>query len=145
MQLRRPRRLLLVLALFAAIVCGGAAIAADVLKSAEDEQQGMIEGYQLFDGSRPTCESLTSTSFRCTLAKPPTGMTFYDEHGQKLLDRFLGIKAETVDSTQHVDGACVSIRADGRAWNCFLGEEAVKHGLISAEMLGVYRPEAATA
>jgi len=144
-QLRRPRRLLLVLALFAAIVCGGAAIAADVLKSAEDEQQGMIEGYQLFDGSRPTCESLTSTSFRCTLAKPPTGMTFYDEHGQKLLDRFLGIKAETVDSTQHVDGACVSIRADGRAWNCFLGEEAVKHGLISAEMLGVYRPEAATA
>jgi hypothetical protein len=144
-RLRRPRRLLLVLALFAAIVGGGAAVAADVLKSTEDEQQGMIEGYQLFDGSRPTCKPLTSTSFRCTLEEPPTGMTFYDEHGHKLLDRFLGLTAETVDSTSHVDGACVSIRIDGRAWNCFLGDEAVERGLIRAEMLGVYRPEPATA
>jgi hypothetical protein len=141
----RPRRFLLVLALFAAIVGGGAAIAADVLKSTRDEQLGMIEGYQLFAGSRPSCESLTSTSFRCTLEEPPTGMTFYDESGHKLLDRFLGLKAETVDSTRHVDGACVSIRADGRAWNCFLGDDAVERGLLRAEMLGRYQPETPTA
>jgi hypothetical protein len=144
-RLRRPRRLLLVLALFAAIVGGGAAVAADVLKSTEDEQQGMIEGYQLFDGSRPSCESLTSTSFRCTLEQPPIGMTFYDEHGHQLLDRFLGLKAETVDSTRHVDGACVSIRPDGRAWNCFVGDDAVKHGVLRAERLGIYQPETPTA
>jgi hypothetical protein len=144
-RFRRPRRFLLVLTLFAAIVGGGAAIAAGVLKSTGDEQQGMIEGYQLFDGSRPTCEPLTPTSFRCTLEEPPTGMTFYDQNGHRLLDRFLGLTAETVDATNHVDGACVSIRTDGRAWNCFLGDEAVKRGLIRAEMLGVYRPEPSTA
>ncbi len=144
-RLRRQRRLLLVLAIFAAVVGGGAAIAAGVLKSTEDEQQGMIEGYQLFDGSRPSCESLTSTSFRCTLKESPTGMTFYDQNGHQLLDRFLGLKAETVDSTRHIDGACISIRIDGRAWDCFLGDDAVKHGLLGAQRLGVYQPETPTA
>jgi hypothetical protein len=145
LRVRRPRRLVLTLALVAAIVGGGAAIAAEVLKSAAQEQQGIVEGYQLFEGSSPTCTPLTATSFRCTLGKPPTGMTFYDEQGRPVLDRFLGLKAETVDSTRHVDGACVSIANDGRLWQCYLGQEAVDRGILNQQLLGRYEPQRPTA
>lgn len=143
-RLRRPRRLALVLALTATVVGAGAAIAAGVLKTVAEEQQGIVQGHQLFEGNQPNCESLTATSFRCTLAKPPTGMTFYDKDGRVLLDRFLGVTTLTVDSTGHVDGACVSISSGGREWNCFLGQDAVTRGLLSPQLLGTYQPDTPT-
>jgi hypothetical protein len=153
---RRPRRLVLVLAFVAAFVVGGAAIAAGVLKTAADEEQGLLDGHLLFSESRPQCEQQTATSFRCTLDKPPTGMTFYEEitptgstvyekgKWKPVYDKFLGVKIETVDSSKHIDGGCVSISADGRTWNCYLGQGAVDHGIISADLLGQYLPQPAT-
>lgn len=153
--LRRPRRLVLGLALVAAVLGGGAAIAATMLKSAADEQQGMVGGHEIFAGSQPSCEALTASSFRCTLDKPPTGMTFGREdpagsivyRGKRYtpaFDIFLGMKFPTVDSTHHVDGACVSISADGRTWNCYLGQSAVEQGIIGPTMLGHYQPDRPT-
>lgn len=142
--LKRPRRLVVGLLLAAAVVGGGGAIAATVLKSAADEQQGIVAGHLLFAGSQPKCETLTASSFRCTFEKPPLGMTFHDQSGRLLLDRFLGIKTETVDSTHHVDGGCVSISADGRTWNCFLGQSAVDQDIIDPGFLGAYLPDPAT-
>lgn len=153
--LRRPRRLVVVLALVATATVGGAAIAAGVLKSPADEQRGIIAGHQLFADSEPTCDSISPASFRCTLERPPTGMTFYrdDPEGSTVyrgkrytpaLDMFLGVTTQTVDSTRHVDGACVSISANGRVWNCFVGKEAVEQGLISPELLGAYQPRTPT-
>ena len=141
---RRPRRLVLGIVIAAVVVGGGAAIAATALKSAADEQQGILDGHLLFTGSQPTCEALTASSFRCTLEEPPTGMTFHDQSGRPLLDRFLGVTTETVDSTHHVDGGCVSISADGRVWNCYLGQSAVEHDIIGPGFLGAYLPEPAT-
>jgi hypothetical protein len=101
-------------------------------------------GWWLFHGSNPRCEARSATSFHCTLDEPPTGMTFYDEDGRELLDVFLGMKATTVDSDLRIDGACVSVRADGRAWDCYLGREAVERGLLHEHLLGQYQPEPPT-
>jgi len=142
--IRRPRRRILAFALAAAVVSAGAAVAAGVLKATADEQQGIVDGHQLFEGSQPQCESLAASSFRCILAKPPTGMTFYDEDGRLLLDRFLGVTTLTVNSARNVDGACVSVSSDGRRWNCFLGQEAITRGLLAPQLLGTNQPEPPT-
>lgn len=140
------RRPFVVASVFSALVLGGgAAIASSLLKSPADEQTSMIEGYRLFEGSQPTCESLSPSSFHCTLKTPPTGETFYYQDGTQALDLFLGIKAETVDKNRRVDGGCVSVSADGRSWDCYLGEAAVAHGIISRTFLGTYLPEPPTA
>jgi hypothetical protein len=142
---QRPRRRLVVVAAALALLgTAAAAIAGGLLKSAIEEEAGVLGGHQLFAGSQPNCEPLSPTSFRCTLERPPTGMTFYREDGTLANDLWLGVKAATVDSTQHIDGACVSIRADGRAWNCYLGQEAVERGLLAPSMLGRYQPEPPT-
>jgi hypothetical protein len=154
-RLRPSRRVMLLLAVLAIATGAGAAIAAGVLKSASDEEQGILGGHRLFDGSDPECRALTATTFRCTLDLPPTGMTFYreDPNGATVyrgrsyspaFDMFLGMKVPTVDSTLHVDGGCVSISADGRIWNCFLGQSAVDHGVIGAGYLGDYSPDPPT-
>lgn len=138
------RRLALVVALVVAALGGGVAVAAAVLKSAAEEQQGISNGHLLFTGAQPQCEALDASSFRCTVERPPTGMTFHDEEGRLLLDRYLGVKVQTVDSTRRIDGGCISIAADGRTWNCYLGERAAAQGIISADLLGHYQPEPAT-
>jgi hypothetical protein len=154
-RLRPPRRIMLALAVLAVAIGGGAAIAAGVLKSTSDEEQGILGGHRLFAGSEPECRALSATAFRCTLDRPPTGMSFYrqDPNGATVYrgkryspasDMFLGVKVPTVDSTSHVDGGCVSISADGRIWNCFLGQSAVDHGVIGAGYLGDYSPEPPT-
>jgi hypothetical protein len=152
----RSRRLLLLAAALAALVGGGAAIAAGVLKTAEEQERGMLGGHLLFEGSDPSCESLSTTSFRCTLERPPTRMTFYRERTptgsptydaqtfEPVSDVFLGMRMVTVDSDLRVDGACVSTRADGRVWDCFLGQEAVERGLVRPELLGRSMPSPPT-
>jgi hypothetical protein len=149
-RLSGRRRLVLALALGAGILGGGAAIAAGVLKTTQEEERGILEGHVLFAGSDPTCTALSSTSFRCTLERPPTGMTFYEgpkgstEYDEKTWtpaeDLLLGAKMQTVDSTSHIDGGCVSTRADGREWHCYLGQEAVRRGIIGPDLLGAYQP-----
>ena len=142
-SLWRRRRPALVVALLLAVLSGGVALAAAVLKSPAEAEQGILDGHLLFAGAQPQCEALTATSFRCTLEEPPTGMTFHRE-GAQVFDEFLGMKIETVDSTRHVDGGCVSVSADGRSWNCFLGQGAIDHDIIDAGFLGTYLPEPAT-
>ena len=109
-------------------------------KSTGEAEQGLLGGSWLFHGSNPRCEALSAASFHCTLDEPPAGMTFYDEEGRQVFDVFLGLKRVTVDAEKRVDGACVSLTADGRSWDCYLGEEAVARGLLRTELLGRYWP-----
>lgn len=139
------RRLAVGVALAVLVLGGGGAIASSLLRTPADEEVGMTEGYRLFADSQPHCASLSGTSFRCTLAKAPTGELFYHRDGGHALDMFLGITAETVDDSHRVDGACVSVSADGRSWDCYLGDEAVSHGLLSPNYLGTYLPNPPTA
>lgn len=69
-------------------------------------------------------------------------MVFYREIAGKLqpvYDEFRGVKVQTVDAAKRVDGGWVSISADGRTWNCYLGRRAVDQGIIGADLLGSYR------
>jgi hypothetical protein len=137
---RLRRAVPIALAALAILAGTGAAIAAITLKSSAQEAHGLIEGWTLFAGSEPRCTQLTAGSFRCLLAKPPTGMAFYDQHGHRLWNQFLGLRAETVDASHHVDGACLSTQADGRSWECFLGDEAVRRGFLAKGRMGAYLP-----
>lgn len=140
----RPR--IVIAAALVSAVAGGAAIASAVLKTEAQEERGILDGHLLFSDSKPTCEQRVPDFFRCTVEKPPTGMTFYDEIDGNLrpvYNKFLGVKVQTLDATKHIDGGCVSISADGSTWNCYLGQSAVDHGIISADLLGRYQPEPA--
>src|SRR4051812_49125500 len=120
----RRRRFVFALILCTLVLGAGAAIANSVLKTEAEEQAGLLGGHHLFDGSHPTCVKLTGTSFHCTLQERPTGMTFSNQQGEPVQDVYLGFKTPTVDVTKHVDGGCVAVQADGRAWDCYLGQEA---------------------
>jgi hypothetical protein len=138
---RAPRRRTLGLILVAALALGSSvALASRLLKSPADEQLGMIEANTLFAGSNPTCVSVSASTFHCTLERTPTGETFYAQDGTQLFDVFLGTKMPTLDATRHVDGGCVSRSADGRSWDCYLGQTAVANGVIGAGLLGDYAP-----
>lgn len=136
-RLRRPRTVVLAVAAILAVSGGVAFAASTLLKSPQDEQTGMLEASTLFRGSDPVCLSVSADAFHCTLDRPPTGETFYSQDGKQLLNVFLGMKQATVDSTNHIDGGCVSDSADGRSWQCYLGSAAVSHNIVSAEFLGM--------
>jgi hypothetical protein len=140
----RRSRLAIVFGLIALLVAAGAAVGSRVLKSAEDEQRGLLGGHLLFTGTDPKCQQQSASSYSCVLAHPPTKMTFYNDKGRRLTDAYLGVKTATVDADKRVDGGCVSTSADGTKWDCYLGEEAVRHQIVSREFLGKYLPEPPT-
>jgi hypothetical protein len=79
------------------------------------------------------------------LYKGPEGATVYNEKTFSPADGLLlGAKMQTVDPTSHIDGGCVSTRADGCEWQCYLGEEADRRGIIGHDLLGGYQPEPAS-
>jgi hypothetical protein len=143
-HVRRPRTVVLILAAAVALG-GGVALASSLLKSPAEEQTGMIEANTLFAGSDPGCVAVSHDAFHCTLDKPPEGETFFSQDGTQLLDVFLGMKVATVDSTQHIDGGCVSRSADGLSWDCYLGAAAVAHDVVSPQLLGRLSPGPAAA
>jgi hypothetical protein len=115
------------------VVGGGVAAAASLLKSPAEEQASILAGTTLFRGSDPACLQVGDLEYRCTLAAAPTGETFG-------ASPFPGMKVETVGAGGDVDGGCVSTTPDGRAWDCYLGEEAVQRGIIGAALLGMASP-----
>jgi hypothetical protein len=132
---RLPRRRIMIGVLAAVMLLGvGAAIGNGVLKSDADEEAGLVAGHSVFDGTSPTCVRRSTTAFRCTLDRAPTGLTF------DVPNAYLGVKVQTVDANSRVDGGCVAVSADGRAWDCYLGEAAVARGIIGPDFLGEYQP-----
>jgi hypothetical protein len=45
-----------------------------------------------------------------------------------------------VDATKHVNGGCRSLRSDGREWECYIGQAAVRQQIIGPDFLGEYAP-----
>jgi hypothetical protein len=138
---QRRFRLALVFVLSVVFVAASVAVASSVWKSASDEEQGLLGGHLLFKGTEPRCQQLTASSYSCVLARPPTEMTFYREDGRPRAGAYLGVKTATVDAHKRVDGGCVATSGDGRKWRCYLGEEAVRNGIVSRDFLGESLPE----
>lgn len=134
---RRNVRRLVVVAIAVLVIGASAAAASSLLKSPEQESASMVAGVTLFQGSHPSCVMTSPTSYRCTLASTATGETFGGN------DPFLGMKMETVGADKRVDGGCVSVAADGKTWDCYVGQDAVDRGIIGPQLLGALSPEPA--
>ena len=132
---RRParRRLRIGLVAAAVLVLGaGTAVASGVLFS-DDEREvaaSLPAGAAIFEGIEPACRAVDEVVFDCTLPSAPA---------PEVTD-FTGTIEPIVDATKHVSGACVGQASDGLRWRCYLGEEAVRRELISADFLGEYAP-----
>jgi hypothetical protein len=124
---RQRRRRRGATALAALVLIPGAAVAADRLISPDDVARSIPAGTLSLAGTEPTCTvERENAQFHCTLAHAPAPE----------VSDWKGTVEPTVDSSQHVNGGCRSLRADGKEWRCYLGQEAVRQRIIDAGFLG---------
>ena len=91
---------------------------------------GMPAGAAIFAQSDPTCVlEADGKTYRCTLKNAPAPE----------ISNFLGTK-ELLVIAGTVAGGCVGLDRDGMTWNCFLGQDAVDHGIIDKGLLGEPAP-----
>jgi len=128
---RRIRRRIAACAAALVIVVPGAAVARSLLTTG-DVEQSMPAGTRFLVGTTPHCEVVKDgVEYHCTVE----GKFNNPEIGD-----MKGTVEPTVDKTRHVNGGCRSLRADGREWSCYIGEEAVRQRIIGAGFLGEYAP-----
>jgi hypothetical protein len=129
---RRRRRLMVAIAALA-IAIPGLALAADALIGPEQVAAGLPAGTKMLAGTEPRCTVVEQgVEYHCVLTRLPASPEVSD---------LTGTVEPTVDATKHVNGGCRSLRADGRDWQCYLGDAAVEQQIISRGFLGQYAPE----
>ena len=107
------------------ILAAGTAVATGVF-TPRQVAVGMPAGTFIFGGTHPTCTlDGDGITYHCTLATAPTGDS-RDYRGSK----------EVVAIDQKVAGGCIGQDAAGLAWDCWIGDEAVKHEIITQDFLG---------
>ncbi len=128
----RPRRAALLAAAVAAIVVlTGASFAAVRLISGGDVASSLPAGTLSLAGTEPSCTVVApNVEYRCVLAHAPAPE----------VSDWRGTVEPTVDATKHVNGGCRSLTSNGREWECYIGEAAVKQQIIGAGLLGEYAP-----
>jgi hypothetical protein len=134
---RSSRRRTVALVAAAALLLGaaGAGIGASLLKSPAEESQGLLGANATFAGTHPQCVAVAPQHFRCTIDQTPTGLVIQGS--------WVGAKMASVNAERRVDGGCVAVSADGRAWDCYLGDLAIKRGVVDPTFLGQYVQEPA--
>lgn len=129
-RLLRSRRFVVALAVVA-IGAPAAAVAASRLVGGDEVAQSMPAGAAIFAGRNATCTAVVpNVEYHCVLDRPP-----FPE-----VDDFKGTVEATVDRTKHVNGGCRGLTSDGLSWECYLGREAVRQQIVSADFLGEYAP-----
>jgi hypothetical protein len=114
-----------------AVLLPGGALAANLLTT-EDVARSMPAGTKFLVGTTPTCEVVKDgIEYHCTIKG-----SFDSEIDGSLK----GTVEPTVNASKHVNGGCRSLRADGREWQCYIGEEAVTQKIIGPGFLGEYAP-----
>jgi hypothetical protein len=128
----RPRRAVLLAAAVAAIVVlTGASFAAVRLISGGDVAASLPAGTLSLAGTEPKCTVVTpNVEYHCVLAHAPAPE----------VSDWMGTVEPTVDATKHVNGGCRSLASNGREWECYIGEAAVKQQIIGPDFLGEYAP-----
>jgi len=128
----RRRRRVVALVTAAALV-PGAAVAADVLLSEEDVARSLPAGTKFLAGTDPTCTTVRAgVEYDCRTAGVPVG--------EIAPGQFEGTVEPTVDASKHVNGGCRALDGAGTHWRCYIGREAVRRQIISADFLGTYAP-----
>ena len=128
----RPRRAVLLAAAVAGIVVlTGAGFAAVRLISGGDVAASLPAGTLSLAGTEPTCTVVRpNVEYHCVLAHAPAPE----------VSDWMGTVEPTVDATKHVNGGCRSLASNGREWECYIGEAAVKQQIIGPDFLGEYAP-----
>jgi hypothetical protein len=136
-RLVRPRRqYALVLAVLLVVASVGTAIAARLV-SEGDVERFLPQGSAAFVGTDPRCTAIVDgVSFRCRLAHTPTAMSVIGADGKPA---YKGAKFGTVDDESRVNGGCIALNDAGTDWACYLGEHAVRQGILDPEVLGQER------
>ena len=122
---RRPaRRIALALAGLALVTAGTAAAAG--LFSPKQVAGGMPAGAAIFDQTDPTCViNPDGASYRCTLAGAPAPEVTDFTNTKEVL-AIDGVAA----------GGCIGLDVAGMTWDCYIGQDAVDHEIISQDFLG---------
>jgi hypothetical protein len=128
----RPRRAVLLAAAVAGIiVLTGASFAAVRLISGGDVAASLPAGTLSLAGTEPKCTVVTpNVEYHCVLAHAPAPE----------VSDWMGTVEPTVDANKHVNGGCRSLASNGREWECYIGEAAVKQQIIGPDLLGEYAP-----
>jgi hypothetical protein len=127
---RRRRRVLGGAAAFAILLPGGA-LAASLLTT-EDVARSLPAGTKFLVGTTPKCEVVKDgVEYHCTISGALNDPEISD---------MKGTVEPTVDASKHVNGGCRSRNSDGREWDCYIGEEAVRQQIIGPDLLGEYAP-----
>ncbi len=129
---RRSRRfVVLAAAVSAIVVLTGASVAAVRLISGGDVAASLPAGSLWLAGTEPSCTVVTQdVEYHCVLAHAPANA----------LSDWKGTVEPTVDANKRVNGGCRSLRSDGREWECYIGEEAVRQQIVSHDFLGEHAP-----
>ena len=118
-----PRRVALVFGALALLTAGTAAAAG--LFSPKEVATGMPAGAAIFDQTDPTCVANADASFHCTLSSAPAPEVS-DFRGTKEVLAIDGVAA----------GGCIGLDEAGMTWDCYIGQDAVDHEIISQDFLG---------
>jgi hypothetical protein len=120
---RRLRRALLAVAVVT-MLGAGTAVAAGVF-TPKQVAAGMPEGAMIFGNTHPACTlDGDGRTYHCSLESPPSERIDY--RGSKQL---LGID-------HRIAGGCVGQDAAGLAWECYVGDDAVKYLILAKDLLG---------
>jgi hypothetical protein len=130
-RLLHSRRFVVVLAVVA-VGLPAAAVGAARLTGGHEVAQSMPAGAAIFAGTHASCTVVVAdVEYHCVLDRAP-----FPE-----VDDFKGVVEATVDGSKHVNGGCRGLTSNGLVWQCYLGQEAVRQKIVSADFLGAYAPE----
>ncbi len=127
---RRPiRRIAIAIAAVALIGTGTAAAAG--LFTPKQVAAGMPAGAVIFDQTDPSCAyDASGGAYHCTLSSPPKT----DSVGSGITD-FDGTK-EVLVVHGVVAGGCIGQDTAGMTWDCYIGQDAVDHEIVTQDFLG---------
>jgi hypothetical protein len=107
------------------VLAAGTAVATGMF-SPRQVAAGMPDGTMIFGGTHPTCVlDGDGITFHCTLADAPAPE----------ISDFRGSK-QVIAVDQVVAGGCIGQDEAGMTWDCWMGEEAVRHEIITEDFLG---------
>ncbi len=114
-----------------AVLAPAIAVAASHLIGTDEVEQSLPAGTLSLAGTEPTCTVVVQdVEYHCLLAHAPAPE----------VSDWKGTVEPTVDATKHVNGGCRSLASDGRQWECYIGQAAVRQQIIGPGFLGEYAP-----
>ncbi len=126
------------------LIGAGTAVAAGVF-SPKQVAGGMPAGSVIFGNTHPTCTAdADGVTFHCTLASAPQDesepVDVAPTKGGVPVDvpgamDYLGSK-QLIGLDDKVAGGCIGRSHDGLTWDCYVGLEAVRQGILTEDFLG---------